>query len=61
YPILGDELYGGSKVMVYGINRQALHSSYLSFNDPFCNKKVEFFAELPDDMLQIVTKYGFKY
>jgi len=34
FPIIGDELYGGVKVMKYGIKRQALHSSRLSFKDP---------------------------
>jgi 23S rRNA-/tRNA-specific pseudouridylate synthase len=61
FPIIGDELYGGVKVMKYGIKRQALHSYRLSFNDPFTAKSQVFESKLPDDILQLITKCGLKY
>lgn len=61
FPIIGDELYGGAKVMKYGIKRQALHSYRLSFKDPFTGENKVFESELPDDILQLITKYGLKY
>ncbi|MCA1926935.1 MAG: RluA family pseudouridine synthase [Calditerrivibrio sp.] len=61
FPLIGDELYGGKKVMSYGISRQALHSSKISFTDPFKSEFVSFESALPFDMLQLIAKYGLKY
>ncbi|MCX8084721.1 MAG: RluA family pseudouridine synthase [Calditerrivibrio sp.] len=59
YPIIGDSVYGGSKVMKYGIERQALHSYYLKFFDPYLEKDVFYKSDLPLDMMSLLLKYGF--
>ena len=51
FPLVGDTLYGGKEL---GIDRQALHSSALTFWHPFLNKDLSFTADLPDDMKQII-------
>ena len=48
HPLLGDELYGGK--FVYGLQRQALHATDLSFIDPFTNKQMIFHSQLPADL-----------
>jgi len=53
YPILGDKIYGKSLKMPEGLNppeRHMLHSFYLSFYHPATHEKVNFYAEIPDDM-----------
>jgi 23S rRNA pseudouridine1911/1915/1917 synthase len=54
HPLLGDELYGGPLDM--GIERQALHSYHLAFNDPFTNKRLVVEAPLPSDMKSVLAK-----
>ncbi|WWY81352.1 RluA family pseudouridine synthase [Pediococcus pentosaceus] len=51
HPLVGDQLYDGP--MDRGIKRQALHASSIRFFDPFIDEKVNFTAELPDDLKQI--------
>ncbi|MDN6161322.1 MAG: RluA family pseudouridine synthase [Atopostipes sp.] len=53
HPIIGDELYGAS---TKGIGRQALHCKKIAFTHPFTNEKVNFEAELPRDMKNIIKK-----
>lgn len=50
HPLCGDTLYGGDLSV---INRQALHSSQLSFWHPLLEKDLYFTSELPDDMLRL--------
>lgn len=47
HPLLGDELYGGSKQR---ISRQALHCSKISFIHPFTKERLQFCAPLQEDM-----------
>ncbi|WP_141432783.1 RluA family pseudouridine synthase [Bacillus sp. 03113] len=47
YPLIGDDLYGGS---LHYINRQALHCKKISFNHPFTKHKMTFESDLPEDM-----------
>lgn len=54
YPVLGDHLYGGENVLL--IERQALHAAHLSFIHPMTKHKVEFSAELPEDMKKAIDK-----
>lgn len=54
FPLLGDDLYGGS--LEDGIDRQALHCHYLSFYNPFIEKQMEFEAELPEDFKRVIEK-----
>lgn len=54
YPLVGDELYGKTKVNTtfkgFGLARQFLHAGYLSFIHPVTQKKVEFESPLPSDL-----------
>lgn len=60
YPVLGDSLYrtklSQELSQKLGIERQMLHASKLIFNHPESGKRIEFEAELPEDMLQVLTK-----
>ncbi len=52
-PILGDQTYGGKKVMEMGgitIPRVMLHAKVLGFVHPLTKKSVTFSAPLPEDM-----------
>lgn len=52
YPLLGDELYGGSTAL---IGRQALHAYTLGFTDPFTGQAVTYRAPVPVDFQDLVT------
>lgn len=54
HPLLGDELYDGP--LDQGINRQALHAYYLSFNDGITNQIRTFETELPNDMTAVIEE-----
>lgn len=51
HPIIGDDLYGGSRLF---INRQALHCCELSFRHPILKKEVCLKIELPNDMKKLL-------
>lgn len=51
YPILGDKLYGGETTR---LDRQFLHAYRLSFYHPVDQKKMEFVAELPDELTTVL-------
>ncbi|HCA05148.1 MAG TPA: RluA family pseudouridine synthase [Ruminococcaceae bacterium] len=51
YPLLGDELYGGSREK---INRQALHCGLMSFSHPVTGKKISISARMPQDMQKLI-------
>lgn len=51
HPLLGDELYGGNKVL---INRQALHCHNLKFVHPITKEKIDVLAPLPNDIKIII-------
>lgn len=51
HPLLGDDLYGGS---VERIKRQALHACRIKMLHPITHKDMEFNAELPEDMLELI-------
>jgi 23S rRNA pseudouridine1911/1915/1917 synthase len=53
HPLVGDELYGGSREE---ISRQALHSKELSFFHPFKQQIYTFSCPLPDDMKQLLER-----
>lgn len=52
HPLCGDTLYGGDQGE---INRQALHSSQLSFWHPLLEKDFHFQSELPNDMKRLTN------
>ncbi|WP_391208172.1 RluA family pseudouridine synthase [Psychrobacillus sp. L4] len=52
HPLIGDDLYGGSRLL---INRQALHAKELRFIHPFTNEIVQIQAAFPQDMVAILV------
>ena len=69
-PIVGDKVYGKSKVNQFGkdkntfnkflilknFNRQALHASHLGFIHPKTGKYLEFSSNLPKNLNDIIKK-----
>jgi 23S rRNA pseudouridine1911/1915/1917 synthase len=53
HPLVGDELYGGSREK---LSRQALHSKELSFFHPFVQKEYCFQSDLPEDMKRLIEQ-----
>ena len=73
-PLLGDKLYGKTKVNQFGkdkenfnkflilknFSRQALHASHLGFFHPTLKKNVEFNSKIPEDISNLI-KFLVKY
>lgn len=53
HPLLGDDLYGGSKEK---IKRQALHCAKIEFIHPFTNKLLSFTSSLPNDIQKLIDE-----
>ncbi len=51
HPLLGDELYGGSTLL---INRQALHCKTIYFTHPITEKDIIIDSEFPDDIKKLI-------
>jgi 23S rRNA pseudouridine1911/1915/1917 synthase len=49
HPVLGDRLYGGAPGAMFGLKRQFLHASSLSFSYPE-GRRFTFEASLPEDL-----------
>jgi len=59
HPVLGDRVYGGSKVMKFGegeIPRQMLHAEMLSLLHPDTGTPLSFTAPPPADMAVVIEK-----
>jgi 23S rRNA pseudouridine1911/1915/1917 synthase len=68
YPVVGDTVYGNAanrmrdianpelKAQIKAFNRQALHAAYLSFVHPLTGKRVEFNADMPEDMANLCAQ-----
>lgn len=52
HPLLGDDLYGGS---LERIKRQALHARSIKMLHPIIHADMEFYAELPEDIRELIT------
>lgn len=52
HPLIGDDLYGGSLLLM---ERQALHAKALTLQHPFSKETVHIEAEFPSDMASILT------
>ena len=66
YPLVGDRVYGGRLLLPKGASpelvqalrefkRQALHAARLAFEHPGTGKPVEFTAEIPQDMQDLLA------
>jgi len=51
HPLLGDDLYGGSKEL---IGRQALHAARLYFTHPVSGKAIDVSSPLPADLQELI-------
>lgn len=58
FPLLGDDLYGGS--MDFGITRQALHCHRLSFINPFIEERLILERSLPADFQAVIKNLSNK-
>jgi 23S rRNA pseudouridine1911/1915/1917 synthase len=54
YPLVGDELYGGSRLVM---KRQALHCGHIQFQHPFTHGVMNVIKKLPEDMENVLKKY----
>ena len=55
FPLLGDDLYGGS--LTEGISRQALHCHTLKFYNPFSGEEIGRASPLPTDFEHVVQTF----
>ncbi len=67
-PIIGDKIYGKSKINKFGkdkntfnkfmilknFNRQALHAYHLGFDHPISKKRMDFDIEIPEDFKNLI-------
>ena len=55
FPLLGDDLYGGS--LTEGISRQALHCHTLKFYNPFSGEEIGRASPLPTDFEHVIQTF----
>jgi len=55
-PVLGDKVYGGSRVSVSGAARQMLHAWRIALPHPATGEKQTFEAPLPEDMQSLIDR-----
>jgi 23S rRNA pseudouridine1911/1915/1917 synthase len=53
FPLIGDELYGGKKVMKLGLSRQFLHAKKIEVQLPN-NEWIEAESEMPKDLTEVL-------
>lgn len=58
YPLVGDDLYGGSRLLM---NRQALHAYCVQFIHPMTHQFITINSHLPADMAALVRQAGWNY
>lgn len=56
HPILGDDLYGGSKEL---IPRQALHAARISCTHPLSGKRIDVTSPLPSDIINVMNSLSY--
>lgn len=54
HPLLGDDLYGGTREL---ISRQALHALSVEFTHPYTQEEYKFNSPLPSDMAELLPNY----
>jgi 23S rRNA pseudouridine1911/1915/1917 synthase len=55
HPLVGDLLYGGRRVMGYGIRRQALHARTLAFRHPVTQENLDFESPVSADIQELLS------
>lgn len=56
HPIIGDDLYGGSRELM---DRQALHAARLTFTHPISGKSINVSSPLPADIAKVIELLSF--
>jgi 23S rRNA pseudouridine1911/1915/1917 synthase len=56
HPLAGDPVYGFRKQRLSGLRRQFLHAQALGFHLPGTEEYIEFAAELPDDLREVLEE-----
>ena len=55
-PVLGDQLYGGSRTVIEGAERQMLHARYIEIPHPESGEIMKFTAGTPQDFAALMEK-----
>lgn len=55
-PVLGDQVYGGSRTQIQGADRQMLHAWRISLPHPGTGERMTFEAPIPEDMQKLIKK-----
>ena len=55
YPVLGDQLYGGSRTQISGADRQMLHAYSIELPHPASGKNIKFTANIPEDFSNLLN------
>ncbi len=61
-PILGDKLYGNTRINAkQKVDRQLLHASHLRLVHPLTHQQLDLSAPIPEDFHRFQTKYSLQY
>ena len=55
-PVLGDQIYGGSRTNISGADRQMLHAWRISLPHPVTGERIFFEAPIPGDMASLIDR-----
>ncbi|MBE6393485.1 MAG: RluA family pseudouridine synthase [Lentisphaerae bacterium] len=55
-PVLGDQVYGGSRTNIEGADRQMLHAWRISLPHPATGERMTFEAPIPEDMQTLIDR-----
>lgn len=55
-PVLGDQVYGGSRTGIAGADRQMLHAWRISLPHPATGERMSFEAPIPEDMQLLIDR-----
>lgn len=58
FPVLGDQVYGGARAKVEGVERQLLHAWKIELPHPGDGHKCSFKAEIPEDLRKVLAFSG---
>ena len=61
FPVLGDQIYGGSRCKVEGVERQLLHAWKIEFPHPVTRNMCHFKAALPEDFRKVLDFSGIEH
>ena len=61
FPVLGDQVYGGSRSNIEGVERQLLHAWKIELPHPESRKMCTFKAEIPEDFRKVLAFSAIDY